>query len=271
MDQGHGGFGDPMGGASEHDQEESYFVSMTDLMVGMLFIFIIMLMAFVLDLRQAEVAKQEAVQSLNDADSTRSHMLDAIRTYLKDKGVQVDIDREHGIMHLPEEILFGSGKAELTPEGQVNIGILAGAMRAVLPCYAGQPAAPDQPPCPAAPDRLEAILIEGHTDSDPVDPRAWFRSNLGLSSFRAINTFERLMQAEPTLALLKNPSDAALFGVSGYGDQRLRVVERTDADKRLNRRIDLRFLMATPRPDQLDGIEAAVRNRSGANAAPPSH
>jgi chemotaxis protein MotB len=34
-------------------EDESYFVSMTDLMVGMLFIFIIMLMAFALNLRRS--------------------------------------------------------------------------------------------------------------------------------------------------------------------------------------------------------------------------
>ena len=36
------------------DEEESYFISMTDLMVGLLFIFIIMLMVFALQYREAE-------------------------------------------------------------------------------------------------------------------------------------------------------------------------------------------------------------------------
>src|ERR1700756_565212 len=39
-------------GAPEHVQGENYFVSMTDMMVGMLFIFIIMLMSFALLFRQ---------------------------------------------------------------------------------------------------------------------------------------------------------------------------------------------------------------------------
>jgi chemotaxis protein MotB len=36
------------------EEEESYFVSMTDLMVGLLFIFIIMLMVFALQYREGE-------------------------------------------------------------------------------------------------------------------------------------------------------------------------------------------------------------------------
>jgi hypothetical protein len=36
------------------EEDESYFISMTDLMVGLLFIFIIMLMVFALQYREAE-------------------------------------------------------------------------------------------------------------------------------------------------------------------------------------------------------------------------
>jgi chemotaxis protein MotB len=44
------------------EEKESYFVSMTDLMVGLLFIFIIMLMVFALQYREAERTNIEAEQ-----------------------------------------------------------------------------------------------------------------------------------------------------------------------------------------------------------------
>jgi len=44
------------------EEEESYFISMTDLMVGLLFIFIIMLMVFALQYREAERKNLEAEQ-----------------------------------------------------------------------------------------------------------------------------------------------------------------------------------------------------------------
>lgn len=247
------------------NQGEGYFASMTDLMVGMLFIFIIMLMAFVLSLRQATSIQQTTTPLQTHTMDIRGEMLETIRDQVAGNGVRVDIDREHGIIHLPEEILFASGKAELTAEGLRNIAVLAAAMRTVLPCYSsGAPASS----CPPTADRLEAIVIEGHTDSDAVDPHAWYRSNLGLSAFRAINTFEQLIQTEPTLAHLKNPASEVLFGVGGYGEQRLRVAEHSPADKQLNRRIDLRFLMAAPRSARLAAIESELQRRPPALIPP---
>ena len=59
------------------EEEENYFVSMTDLMVGMLFIFIIMLMAFALNFRDAqdkqvaEKAKQAKINESLEIDRNR--------------------------------------------------------------------------------------------------------------------------------------------------------------------------------------------------------
>lgn len=239
------------------EQDESYFVSMTDLMVGMLFIFVIMLMAFVLNLRQAEQANDTAVDAVANAQTTRGQIIDQIRAALRERGVAVDVDWEHGVLHLPEEILFASGSADLSPQGVINLGVLASVLRNVLPCFSTAPQGIPALGCnPILAGRLEAILIEGHTDSDPVSPSAWYRSNLGLSAFRAINTYDRIASADPAMAGFRNDRGEALFGVSGYGERRRRQLEeRTDADKRLNRRIDLRFLMATPRPAELAEVE----------------
>lgn len=251
----------------EEEGDESYFVSMTDLMVGMLFIFVIMLMAFVLNLREAQQATTEAVEASQSSESTQARILDDVRGYLARTGVQVEIDAEHGVLRLPEEILFSSGSADVSPAGAANLALLAEAMRHVLPCYAVTPTsplgAPRPPQCQAdLQGRLEAVLIEGHTDSDPVGPGAWYRSNLGLSAFRAIATFDKVLAADPQLDAYQNDKGQPLFGVAGYGERRRRqMVERSDADKRLNRRIDLRFLMATPRPEDLDQIEREAQRR----------
>ncbi len=61
--------------ASLYDGDESYFVSMTDLMVGMLFIFIIMLMAFTLNLRNAQQTHENINKELTGAREARDHML----------------------------------------------------------------------------------------------------------------------------------------------------------------------------------------------------
>ena len=80
------------------DGEESYFISMTDLMVGLLFIFIIMLMVFALQYREAERKNLEAEQvrkmtteRLVDADQVRDEILESLRKYLLKHGLVVDI------------------------------------------------------------------------------------------------------------------------------------------------------------------------------------
>src|SRR5918911_2945414 len=50
-------------------EEDSYLASVSDLMVGMLFVFIIMLMAFALNFRTAE---QEAAQTRSQLDQART-------------------------------------------------------------------------------------------------------------------------------------------------------------------------------------------------------
>jgi flagellar motor protein MotB len=243
------------------DREESYFVSMTDLMIGMVFIFVIILMSFALSLKEAERSNRQTVEQVANVDVARGDMLERLRLYLIERGVAVEVAWEHGVLRLPEEVLFGSGRAELSPEGLSNLAALANGLRAVLPCYAGLAWQPET--CGQTyGGRLEAVLIEGHTDSDPVSPAAWFRSNLGLSAFRAINTLDRIITVEPVLAQLANDRGEPIFGVGGYGETRRRVTEeRTDADKRANRRIDLRFLMATPRPQELERVERQIAPR----------
>ena len=52
--------------------------------------------------------------------------------------------------------------------------------------------------------------------------------------------------AQITNARLRPTNPEPLFGVSGYGPTRPVAPETSEANKRLNRRIDIRFNMVTP-------------------------
>ena len=58
------GWGGAAKGGGRHAEDESYFVSVSDLMVGLLFLFIIILMAFALNFRSAEDAAEETLDAL---------------------------------------------------------------------------------------------------------------------------------------------------------------------------------------------------------------
>lgn len=92
--------------ADEHEvvEEENYFVSMTDMMVGLVFIFIILLMDFALDFR-------DVTAELSGADRTDAQILHEMQESLREKGVQVSRDTQNGVLRLPDSILFDSARS----------------------------------------------------------------------------------------------------------------------------------------------------------------
>mgnify|MGYP001591332409 CR=1 FL=1 len=223
-------------------EEENYFVSMTDLMVGLVFVFIILLMYFALQF-------QDITDELTGANTTRTDILEDIEKTLKAQGVPVVIDRENGILRLPDSILFDSGQSQLKPEGRVNVGYLAAALREVLPCHSSGVEKSDK--CQSSDHKIESVYIEGHTDSDRYAGKSGLKDNWDLSVVRATNTFRALTDLEPDLLALcagKQARCEPILSVSGYGPQR--PVPEThgseDQQKRQNRRIDLRLIMMTP-------------------------
>ena len=239
-----------------------YFASMTDLMLGLIFVFIIMLMGFVLNLHEAEHKLTTTVSELTDADSARRELLRAVASILKDT-LPVTIDEDNGTLQLGGDILFPKGSADAYPEALPKLRLLAEALTRVLPCYAaagnGQPA----PPCTALhKGRLDAVYIEGHTDNTPIRTTR-FQSNWELSAARAAVTFNQLVAAQPALGFLVNDKGEHLIGVSGYGEYRPVDPGTSDAAMQKNRRIELRFVMVAPNPGELDRVSDQI-DRHGA-------
>jgi flagellar motor protein MotB len=92
------------------------------------------------------------------------------------------------------------------------------------------------------------VLIEGHTDSDPIRSGE-FKTNQQLSVARAINTYRALLQHHAQLNELRNANDQRILSVSGYGEDRPIMPNDSDVNKRQNRRIELRIIMAAPGVD----------------------
>lgn len=235
-------------------EEENYFVSMTDLMVGLVFVFIILLMYFALQF-------QEVTDELTGANQTRTEILEQLQQTLRERGVEVVIDRENGILRLPDSILFDSGQSQLKPQGRVNVGLLADALRDVLPCYSR--GLESRASCPNSQHLIDSVYIEGHTDSDRYTGAGGLRDNWDLSVVRATNTFRALAEFEPDLVNLCAPRQdrcEPILSVSGYGPQRpVPGNWGTDDDrKQRNRRIDLRIIMIAPDSGE---VRQAVENR----------
>lgn len=252
------------------EEDENYFISMTDMMVGVLFIFIILLMVFALNFRsqtdtttdqikrlqQAEstadlvTAKLNALQrtidddvtAIRTAENVRSKLLHQIEAQLAQQHLVVDVDDANGVLHLRDAaISFDPNVYELNAVDELNVGKIAQVLADVLPEYlttsTGRAA------------YLETVFIEGHTDQTGVRDRNW-----DLSTERAVRTYIGLTKAQPSLLDLLNRAGSQVFSVSGYADTRpVPGTLVTDYDKQ--RRIDLRFVMDVDNHQRLDEMK----------------
>ncbi len=75
------------------------------------------------------------------------------------------------------------------------------------------------------------VVVEGHSDNDPIDPRSPLRNNWFLSTMRAQN----VMQLLYVNSRLQNQT----FSVAGFGEFRPVASNDTEAGKAQNRRVDV--------------------------------
>ena len=226
------------------DEEESYFISMTDMMVGMLFIFILLLLHFALQSRARVEEIEERIVSVTD---TRTEILRDLQQSLEEVGVTVSIDEEKGLLRLPEQILFERNQAMLKPEGVAAILVLRSKLIESIKCYVkleqfSEIQAPGS--CSDRGHRIEALFVEGHTDQIPF-PEGAVMDNWDLSVARAANAYRELTK-DSNFDDLKNPNGQPILSVAGYADKRLINDGLTEDAHRQNRRIDLRIIMAPP-------------------------
>ena len=253
------------------DEGAGYLVSVSDIMAGLLFIFIITLVAFVIqyqdaadkkeqeriELQEVEDRKEEertrleqTVDQLTNNRRIRKNLLSRIENHLKARGVEVEVDQDRGVLRLTERtVQFRSNKSELDAGPRENLSVIAEVLAELLPCYAGGGGGEAGPACDTqVRGKLEAVFIEGHTDNVPVKGIADF--NWRLAAQRAIATYLYLLEQQPSLGRLLNGdmrNPEPLFSVSGYADQRPLVSHNEPTDEPLNRRIDMRFIMTPPK------------------------
>lgn len=282
-------------GTIDEEANEGYFASVSDLMVGVLFVFLIMLTFFALQFKSSEeeqmveraryVAAEQAARAAREraeAESqksrvlrdllaaalaqlqrdtedrleARNHMLDEIERGLAARNVRATIDRESGVLRLGSDLLFEVRSAAATAAAADIFRNLADVLQRVLPCYS---VATGAARCEGQSEPiLEAVLVEGHTDRQAFlnDPDG----NDRLSAERALSVFKEMRRDHPALETLQNVAGTSLIGISGYGPRRpvAGALGDTPGDFARNRRIDVRFVLATRTSTELQRLRARI-------------
>lgn len=213
----------------------------------------------------------QTTDTLTSAGQTRREILETLKERLdkrpKSYNLTVRIDTETGVLSLPKSILFDPAQFELSPQGRQAVDIVADELAVVLPCCTDH--IDGDPTCrgkAVAANKIDAIFIEGHTDSDPLSGGGVLRDTMDLSALRATNTFCQLTDTHPELEQLVNSSGrqpVPILGVAGYGERRaiLDAAGTIDQIKAQNRRIDLRFLMVTPKSAEGAAMSRILESR----------
>ncbi|MFP5492534.1 MAG: flagellar motor protein MotB [Bacteriovoracia bacterium] len=243
--------------ANKHGEAENYQGSISDLMAGLTFIFIITCMVFMIKLKEAEKNESKIKEEAGEYAKVRAELLDTLRKELK-SDVQVHVDFENGILRLQDgkNPFFLQGEHKLTEHGREVVTKIASRLRLFLNCKES----PIQKICDNNGGlKVENIFIEGHADQAPLEGqrKQVYEDNLGLSSQRAKYAYGIFREVfnDDGLKSLRNQNNESILNISAYGDTRLirsepNYIDLPSDQKRLidkeNRRIDLRFIMHQP-------------------------
>lgn len=234
-------------------EEGNYLASASDLMIGLLFVFIILVVVLALEQqRQAKVIKA--------AGDPRGAVTGAIGKALEDSRIAVTIDRASGVISLPADILFPLGESRLSAEALAALALARQRLELVLPCYVASERALRKPTdCHhnKGLHEIDTIFVEGHTDNRPLLRNGMDNTTLSFQRARAVLAG---LLTDSRMATYRNSGQQPLFSYSAYGDTRL--LKDVPGDDMKNRRVDLRIVLS------YQSMEETLRNLSATEQKP---
>jgi len=261
-------FSSNRGNNHQINDENPYWMSFSDIMAGLLVIFVLASIALILELTQKKEEFNEAVEAVRKAEAVRKNMLEEIKSELNEMNIPVTISDNHTVLRIPEDVLtFAQGRFDI-PSDEISQRNTLDIGRVIYRSIRKE-------------DRwqyLDTIFVEGHTDPVPYRSQA-IKGNWGLSTFRAISVWNywiETMPAEERLDSLVNHVGRKLFSVSGYAETRPvpcsygsnEIHDETicpnggmsaEASNSQNRRIDIRFTVRRPAIEQYEDLKQELQ------------
>ena len=223
--------------------ENPYWISFSDIMAGLLVIFILASIHLILELAEQKEAIKLDIELIKRVHEIRAQMLLEIKEELAKERINVEISDNESVLHIPDELAFAENKATIPKDKEIFVGKVGEAIFSALMREKRM-------------EFVDTIFIEGHTDSKPA-PR-YPNGNWGLSTDRAISIWKywiEKLEVGQEIQAIENKEGHKIFSVSGYAATR-RIVEpdTTDSQRRRNRRIDIRFTMFSPSVRDFESI-----------------
>ena len=193
---------------------------------------------------------------LSEAIEQRRRILERLKSQMliEFPDLEVIVSPEKDALRFQGEGLFRSGWSQLEKRQRGIVQTMGRLLDEILICYTLGPRASRDTACDSGSALIEAVQIEGHTDSDGTD-----EDNLVLSTARANTTFLVILEQNRDILDHENTRRQPVMSVSGYGEMRPVATNDTPEGKAENRRIDLRILMYAPSTvEEVERIERQV-------------
>lgn len=231
------------------EQDNSTQQAYGDLITAVLFVFIITLIAYIINFTANQINQVSVGQQISDVVARQSFLVESISQRLNARGISHEKDVPNGIIRLDANTLsFDSGSYTLSENQQNLLSTVARVLSEVVVCYADQSQEELTILMKCGPEQkgqLKAVFVEGHTDNTPLSVNNPISSNLELSVLRAL-TVRDILNKFPLLTHLKNTEGDPLFFVAGFGEGNpIRRYSEPTADFQ-NRRIDIRLVLEQP-------------------------
>ena len=201
-------------------------------------------------IKDLEWVKEYLLEYLEEMHtSSKKNLFDSLSHAAEEEGLLVNIDEQTAIIRVPgiyfmEDTAVGwKSNYSFSSDSREVIRKLGVALLKVLPCFAGTVEAWS---CdPKSYGSLKIVLIEGHVA--PGEFRNPDRA-MEVSMRHSFTVFHDLLNQKENkkLKLLKNRDGEPIFSTSGYGANRPISAQKKDYMRDLNRRVDLRFILAAP-------------------------
>ena len=154
------------------------------------------------DLRQVKADSEAVLRDFRDVAARFQRMVDAGK-------LKVSMRRGRMVVDLPARVLFASGSAELSDDGQASLREVAKVLRGV---------------------KGKRFIVGGHSDNIGLRASSPFTSNWALSAARAVTVTE---------ALVRSGLRASNLVAAGYGPHDPIRRNSTKAGRKANRRIEI--------------------------------
>lgn len=174
-----------------------------------------------LELRKREAKAQKRL-------ATMKRMLTQFKNLIKAGKLNVKIKRGKMVLELPSAVLFESGKAGLSKDGQETLKEVAKVLTKI---------------------KNREFQVAGHTDTVPIKS-AKYKSNWELSTERAVTVVQFLQD---------NNINPKFLSAAGYSQYQPEATNKTDEGKALNRRIEITLMPDLDELPDLSDLEKELK------------